>query len=168
MHVVASFDYSMYLELALAELEQYGIRRQSILAVPLQVRPARRPAFDTIHQSDGTSYLDIGMAIGSAVSVVTASLGLTLQWGPIVWGLIGAAGGFFIGFVISLLLNRKRMRRTKRRRIVDIFVLVQCTNCEADAVADILWRNQAFGVAFIAGKNESVSLQLKQDGNGIT
>ncbi len=136
----------------MAELESRGVGRDNILAVPLELRPVRRAMFDTIHRSDGSSYLDIGMAAAAACSVITAAIGFKLLWGPIYWGLIGAAGGFTVGLIIELLLHRKRKKSYKRKRMSEMFVLVRCSYDMAEMIADILWKNRAFGVAVISDK----------------
>ncbi len=150
MHVIASFHYSTYIEIALAELEQQGIDRRRLIAVPLDSRPSGRAMFDTLHRSDGGSLLDAGMALGAAVSVVTASLGMTLAWGPVYWGLIGAAGGFAVGFAIDLTLSRRRRRRNARKKGAEVVVVVDCEPTEADRVTETLWRHQALGVAVVS------------------
>ncbi|HZG85080.1 hypothetical protein [Paenibacillus sp.] len=149
MHVIAQFDLSSYVEIAIAELEKQGIRRRQLVAVPLETRPPRRRMIDTIHRSDGESLIDVGMALGTAVSVVTASVGMTLEWGPIVWGLIGAAGGFGIGLIFDILQSRRRRRRQKYRRIGEVVIIVDCDELQAERVADTMWRHQALGVAII-------------------
>ncbi|HZG75554.1 MAG TPA: hypothetical protein VEZ72_06815 [Paenibacillus sp.] len=150
MHVIASFHYSTYIEIALAELEQQGIERERLIVVPLETRPWGRAMFDTIHRSDGESVLDAGMALGAAVSVVTASLGMTLEWGPVYWGLIGAASGFAVGFAIDWSLSRRRRRRARQKKAGEVVMIVHCEPNEADRVADALWRHQALGVAVVS------------------
>ncbi|TLS52958.1 hypothetical protein FE782_06190 [Paenibacillus antri] len=149
MHVIASFHYSTYIEIALAELEQQGIERKRLIAVPLETRPSGRSMIDTMHRSDGESLIDAGMALGAASSVVTASLGMTLAWGPVYWGLIGAAGGFTVGFLIDWSLTRRRRRRSARKKGGDVVLVVDCEPHQADRVADTLWRHQALGVAVV-------------------
>jgi hypothetical protein len=148
VHVIASFEYSTYLEIALIELEQSGVPRTRMIAAPLEVVPVRRNMIDSIHRSDGSSMLDVGMALGTAVSVVTASLGMTLRWGPVFWGLIGAASGFVVGLLIDVLLGKRR-RRTRKKRISEVIVIVDCESLNPDHVADTMWKHQALGVAVI-------------------
>jgi hypothetical protein len=44
------------------------------------------------------------MALATAFSVVGASVGFILAWGPIYWGLIGADIGFLLGLGIKLFI----------------------------------------------------------------
>ncbi|WP_285842707.1 hypothetical protein [Metabacillus litoralis] len=39
--------------------------------------------------------IDIGKALGTAFSVIAASIGFKLSWGPIYWELIGAFIGIY-------------------------------------------------------------------------
>jgi len=149
VHVIASFPYSTYVEIAIAELEEQGIPRSRLIAVPLERRPSGRIMIDTMHRSDGSSLLDIGMALGTATSVVTASLGMTLAWGPVYWGLIGAVAGFAVGLAIDLAFARRRKRQAKRTPKTEIVLVVDCDDWLADRVADTLWRHQAHGVAVV-------------------
>ena len=52
------------------------------------------------------------MALATAFSVIGASIGFKLAWGPIYWGLIGA----FIGFVLGLAIRLFTERVIKRKR----------------------------------------------------
>ncbi|HZG77922.1 MAG TPA: hypothetical protein VEZ72_18870, partial [Paenibacillus sp.] len=90
MQLFSTFEHSMFLELAIAALEKYGIRKERMLVVPLANRKEERKLFDTLHRADGASLIDLGMALATAFSVVSASVGFMLAWGPIYWGLIGA------------------------------------------------------------------------------
>ncbi|MCI3920139.1 hypothetical protein MO973_07835 [Paenibacillus sp. TRM 82003] len=154
MHVVTSFDYSTYLEIALVELDNLGIPNERIVAVPLETAPGKQRLLDSIHRSDGGSILDLGMAVGTATSVVTASLGMTYRWGPVYWGLIGAAGGFLVGLAIDLMIGRRR-RAAKRQRISEVVVVVECGDSSPTVIADLLWKHKALGVAVVSGQPNS-------------
>lgn len=100
MYLVASFHYCMHTELAIAKVEELGVPREQIFAVPLEKRGETRHIFDTIHHADGVSLFDGGAILGSACMVLGVIYGFILAWGPIIWGLIGLAGGFLVGFLI--------------------------------------------------------------------
>jgi hypothetical protein len=65
MHIIATFEYSIELELAISGLEQKGIKGNKILAVPLNRRTQERKIFDTINQADGLGSFDVATAMGT-------------------------------------------------------------------------------------------------------
>ncbi|MFC0557792.1 hypothetical protein [Halalkalibacter alkalisediminis] len=149
MQTFSTFEHSSYLELCITALEQIGIEKEAILAVPLENRVEDRRLMDTLHRADGVSLFDKGAAIGTAFSVIGASVGFILELCPIYWGLIGAATGFILGFMIDYILfkvvhKRKRLIRGKKSEIV---LVVNCTKDQVDKVERILWENLALGVA---------------------
>jgi len=105
MYLVASFHYNLHTEIAITKLEQLGIPPEQILAVPLEKRGETRNIFDTIHHADGISMFDGGAILGTACMVLGVIYGFVLEWGPIVWGLLGLAGGFLAGFLLDLLFS---------------------------------------------------------------
>lgn len=148
MHVFASFEHSMYLEIALTSLEQKGIAKENILAVPLNNRKEQRRLFDTLHRSDGYSLFDIAAALATAFAVVGAGVGFKLAWGPIFWGLIGGASGFATGFLIDViaLTLRNRKQRTIKGRKTEVIVLIHCEGEQVEMVEKLLWDHLALGV----------------------
>ena len=46
-------------------------------------------------------------------SVIGASIGFKLSWGPIYWGLISACIGFVLGFIIRLFIECVIKKRKK-------------------------------------------------------
>ena len=96
LQLFSAFETNGFLEMAISSLENKGIPQESIFAVPLDNRAEDRKLFDTMHRSDGISLIDIGMGVATAFSVIGASIGFKLAWGPIYWGLIAA----FVGFVL--------------------------------------------------------------------
>lgn len=150
MHIVASFEQSLFLELAITELEQKGIAKNKILAVPLKNKTRDRLIFDTIHHADGISLFDGAMALGTVFAILGVIYGTVLKWGPILWGVIGLFAGFAIGFLLDLLISKKRGASNKTRTIPAEVVLI--TNCgveQAETVEKVLWENSALGVGRI-------------------
>ncbi|MBM7646533.1 hypothetical protein JOD45_002763 [Scopulibacillus daqui] len=145
MFMIAAFDHSIYLESALSLLEKNGINDQNILAVPLENRDCQNRLFDTIHHSDGTSLFDLGAALATALAVIGASIGFQLKWGPIIWGLIGAATGFTIGLIIDILMTRKKEKGAQKNN-TEVILIICCQNHEETTVEKILWENQALRV----------------------
>lgn len=149
MQVFSTFEHTVHIELAIATLEKKGIQRENIFIVPLDNRMEKRKIFDNINRSDGTSLIDVGAALATAFSVIGASIGFKLAWGPIYWGLIGAFIGFMTGFVIRLFteLVIKKRRRLLKGFHSELILIVDCEGLEAELVENILFEHYALGVA---------------------
>lgn len=153
MQIFSTFEHSTYIELAITAVEKVGIQKDHILAVPLMNRVQERKLFDTLHQADGISLFDKGAAIGTAFSVIGTCIGFVLDWGPIFWGLIGAAIGFIIGFMIDFFFykvihKRKRALKGKHSEVV---LVINCPNELTEKVEQLLWDHLALGVAKLEG-----------------
>ncbi|EWG10942.1 hypothetical protein [Cytobacillus firmus] len=151
MQIISTFEHSSYLELAITALEKEGVKKDSILAVPLINRVEERRLFDTLHRADGISLFDKGAAIATAFSVIGASVGFILEWGPIYWGLIGAATGFILGFIIDYIIFKvvhKRNRVVKGKKS-EVVLVLECQKELAEKVEKVLWEYLALGVAKI-------------------
>lgn len=137
--------------MAISTLEKHGILKENIFAVPLDNRIEDRKIFDTIHRSDGISFIDIGVAMATAFSVIGASIGFKLTWGPIYWGLISAFVGFVLGFVIRLFIELilKKRKRVRKGKHSEIILIIDCDEAKAELVESILWDHFALGVAKI-------------------
>lgn len=148
MHVIASFEHSIYLELAITALEEAGIPKEHIYAVSLQGRPNKPKMFDTIHRSDGVSLFDAGTALATALTVIGSSYGFILKGGAILWGLIGAVMGFTIGVLIDIAHKKKKKANLPSRdKITEVIVLVACIKEETKQIQAVFWEHHAFGVA---------------------
>lgn len=149
MQIFSTFEHSSYLELAISSIEQLGVTKESILAVPLNNRIEERRLFDTIHRADGISLFDKGAAIGTGLSVVGASVGFVLKWGPIYWGLIGAASGFILGFIIDFIIFKvvQKKQRTLKGLKSEVILVVECEKELGEKVEQLLWENLALGVS---------------------
>ncbi|MDF1510753.1 hypothetical protein PZE06_21705 [Robertmurraya sp. DFI.2.37] len=149
MQLFSTFEHTAYIEMAIATLEKKGIKKEHIFVVPLDNRKEEHKVFDTINRSDGTSLIDIGAALSTAFAVIGASVGFKLAWGPIYWGLIGAAAGFLMGFAIRLfteVILKKKRRRLKGYHS-EVIVIVDCEEEKAETVENILFKHYAIGVA---------------------
>jgi hypothetical protein len=149
VQLFSTFDNTIYLEMAISTLEKKGIKKENIFAVPLDNRTEERKIFDTLHRSDGTSLIDIGMALATAFSVIGASIGFKLAWGPIYWGLIGAFTGFVVGFTIRLFMELvlKKNKRVLRGKHSEVILIIDCEETQAEVIENILWNHFALGVA---------------------
>jgi hypothetical protein len=149
LQLISTFESSLYLEMALSTLEKQGIKKENIFAIILDKRREPRKVFDSIHSSDGTSLIDIGMALATAFSVIGASIGFKLAWGPIYWGLISAFIGFVLGFFIRLFteLVLKKKKRLAKGKHSEIILIIDCEETQADLIENILWDHLAVGLA---------------------
>lgn len=148
MYIVATFEYSKSIEMAIVDLERSGFTRKQILALPLDKRQEAGKLFDTIHQADGTSLVDKSAVFGTIFMLLGVIYGYVLTWGPILWGTIGLCAGFVVGFLWDLLVMKHKKNKSKasRHHNSEVVLLVMCNNSTAKHVEQILWDNQAFGV----------------------
>jgi hypothetical protein len=148
MFVIATFENSIYIELAITELEQQGISKELILAAPLDKRKESRNLFDTIHRSDGFSLFDGPAILGTCLMLLGAIYGYELEWGPILWGIIGAVSGLLLGFLIKMLMLKKNKRGSKNISS-EIVLMVRCEDHKWEMVEKILWDHLALGLTKI-------------------
>lgn len=148
MQLFSTFNTNIYVEMVISKLESAGIHKESIYAVPLDNWKGGYQFLDSIHRSDGTSMIDIGIALATAFSVVGTSIGFKLAWGPIFWGLITAALGFVLGVLIRIYTEVILRRRTfLHGKGAPIILIIDCAETQADLVENILWKHFATGVA---------------------
>jgi hypothetical protein len=147
MYIISTFEHSIFLESAISAIQMKGIDKEDILAVPMDTRGEERKLFDSIHQSDGLSLLDLPFILGSLFMLFGGIYGFILTWGPILWGLIGLALGLGLGFAIKLFIVKKfssgRMNKNKASEVV---LINQCKEPQMEIVKDLLWANHALGV----------------------
>jgi hypothetical protein len=148
MFVIATFENSIYIELAITALEQQGISKELILAAPLNKRKELRGLFDTIHKSDGFSLFDGPAILGTCLMLLGAIYGYELKWGPIIWGIIGAVSGIILGFLIKMLMLKKNKRGSKSLTS-EIVLMVRCEENKWEMVEKILWDHLALGLTKI-------------------
>ncbi len=148
MYVAAMFKQTVEVELAVTALEGAGIQKNSILAVPVETKAHSGRLFDTTFASSGDSLLDLPMILGALVCLSGCIYGYILAWGPVVWGVIGAAAGFGAGLCIKLfVLKKKRTRATKS----EVVILVACEENKAEFVCRTLRDNGALGANIAEG-----------------
>lgn len=148
MLVIATFENSIYIELAISELEQQGIAKEMILAVPLDKRREPRKLFDTIHKSDGFSLFDGAAILGTCFMLLGAIYGYVLKWGPIIWGIIGAVSGLLLGFFLKMVFMKKT-RRGSKNISSEIVLMVRCEESKGEMIEKILWDHLALGLTKI-------------------
>jgi hypothetical protein len=148
MFVIATFENSIYIELAITALEEQGISKELILAAPLDKRKEPRNLFDTIHKSDGFSLFDGPAILGTCLMLLGAIYGYELEWGPILWGIIGAVSGLLLGFLIKMLMLKKSKRGSKNISS-EIVLMIRCEDQKWEMVEKILWDHLALGLTKI-------------------
>ncbi|WDL97602.1 hypothetical protein [Alicyclobacillus sp. ALC3] len=148
MHVVAAFDLSAQLELVIADLEERGLKKEHIYAIPLD-KTNKKAFFDTMHHSDGKALFD-GVALwGGFFCCLGTIYGFVLPWGPVLWGMIGFVGGSLFGAGIKAATTKIRLQSLKSRSRTEVFLLVNCEDEMVSVVEKALWNHHAFGVAVV-------------------
>ena len=162
MYIISSFVYSANLELAISEIEQKGIARERIFAAPLDKRVEKRKILDTINQSDGKSLSDLTAVLGTIFMLFGVIYGFILEWGPILWGLIGLVGGAVLGFLIDLMFqkNHGNGKKTGNNK-TEVILIVNCEQKQAEMVENALWDNMALGVT---SWNKTCKRKIVDDG----
>jgi hypothetical protein len=148
LYVIATFENSLFIELAISAMEQKGIPKEKILAAPLDKRSEPRQLFDTIHRADGLSLFDGAAMLGTCLMLIGAIYGYVLKWGPIIWGIIGAVSGLLLGFLIKMLFV-KNSKRGEKGFTAEIVLMVRCEEHQWETIEKILWENTALGVTRI-------------------
>lgn len=148
LFVIATFENSLFIELAISALEQKEIPKEKILAAPLDKRTEPRQLFDTIHRADGFSLFDGGAILGTCLMLLGTIYGYILKWGPIIWGIIGAVSGLLLGFLIKWFLMKKNDLGIKKITS-EIVLMIRCEDPQWEAVEKILWENGALGITRI-------------------
>ena len=150
MQIIASFNHSTYIEMAIVKLEEKGM--EDLYAIPLESRQKETRLFDSIHYSDGHSLLNKGMFLAVIFSVITTSRGFVLDWGPIYWGLIGAGSGLVLGFLIDLSLVKFKERKqtlADHPQPSEIILIINCGDKDEEWVTRVLWEHHALGIATV-------------------
>ncbi|WP_309122579.1 hypothetical protein [Paenibacillus sp.] len=149
MQIFATFQYSLFLEIAMTELKQKGIT--DIYAIPLDLRKEEPRLMDGLHRSDGATLLDKGFILAFVFATVGASKGFVWKWGPVVWGLIGAATGILLGVLINVVVyyirNSKQRQQKNTGKTGEVIIIVTCEEHQLREAEQILWDHFALGVA---------------------
>ncbi|MEL7609197.1 MAG: hypothetical protein AAGU74_06790 [Bacillota bacterium] len=146
MYIISNFEHTIKLETAITAVEMKGIPKEHILAVPMDKKNAGGMLFDQVHSSDGLSMLDIPMILAALFALFGAIYGFLLNWGPVIWGLIGTGLGAGVGILIKLYTTRKNKKK-QRAQTAAVFLLIACEENQAQMVQDTLWAYSALGVS---------------------
>ncbi|WP_442598741.1 hypothetical protein [Neobacillus sp. D3-1R] len=148
MYIVASFQHSKEIEMALADLSLMGLSKSNVLVLPLDKRLGISKTFDSSELTDRETLFDIAAILGMIFMLLGSIYGFVLKWGPIIWGLIGLVTGISIGFLIKFLyIKRKQSNRSQKLpNAPDIIVIIHCEEYQVDRAKDVLWENNALGL----------------------
>ena len=147
VQVIATFDHSPFVEMAIHDIEKLGVPSRNIVALPMENLDTQTHIIDSIHRVDGRSLLDGAMMGASIFAVLGAIYGFVLYWGPVIWGLIGLAGGFFLGLLIELALNKKKKLKLFSSPTSEVIIEVTCDASLQDQLIKILKSRKAKGFA---------------------
>lgn len=153
MNLFSVFQHSVYLELAIIGLEQNGIRKENIFAVPLDKRGDQWRDVQTSHQ-DARSKVDLVFILGAVFMLLGAIYGFRLHLGPVLWALFGLLFGAGVGFGVELLVA-KNLKFQEQETKTDVILIVHCRPNQAEMVEGILWSHNALGVAKTKTKREN-------------
>jgi hypothetical protein len=145
MYIVSVFRQSTEVELAVTALEQEGLSKKAILAVPVSMAAPNRRLFDSIRSSTGDSLFDLPMILGAFAAFLGCVYGYILKWGPVAWGVLAGLAGFVIGLLIKLLIIKKNKTAGQNNEVV---IFVFCNEGQSEKIKGILRDNGAMGVGF--------------------
>lgn len=145
MHVIATFEHSNFLELAITDLEQKGIEKNQICAIPLNKMIEERTLFDTIHQADGQSMFDLPAILATIFMTLGVAWGFIWKWGPIIWGLLSFLGGLALGLFIKYLLYKNK-RKNNFCYNTEVVLIVDCKADKVEIVENVLFNHLAIGI----------------------
>ncbi|MBP2642478.1 MAG: hypothetical protein H6Q67_365 [Firmicutes bacterium] len=145
MHVVASFEHSNFLELAISDLEEKGVEKNRICAIPLHKMVKERALFDTLHRADGQSMLDLPAIMATIFMTLGVCWGFMWKWGPIIWGLLAFVGGVTVGLAIKYLLYKNSLKENFRCN-TEVVLIIDCKPDEVETVETVLFNHLAIGI----------------------
>ncbi|MDR6121135.1 hypothetical protein QFZ87_000732 [Bacillus sp. SLBN-46] len=147
MPVISIFEHSLALELAISELENHHIEKERILAASVNKNVVEKKYLDP-YNADGLN-LFLVSGIGMSVMLLGTIYGFVLYWGPILWGLIGLIAGSIVGLVIDYIWKKTVRKKTLRKNIADVLLIVNCKEDQVELVEDILKQHHTLGIVKI-------------------
>ncbi len=147
MYIVSTFDQSVYLELAITAIQMKGIKKEDIMAIPIDKKGEERTLFDSMHSSDGLSLFDLPAILAVIFAILGGIYGFVLKWGPLIWGLIGISVGIILGIIIKLIVTKKYFGRQRDKRGTEVVLIIECIEEQLEMVKNTLWSHNALGVS---------------------
>ena len=142
--IIATFDHSLFVEMVIHDIEKLGVPAQNIVALPVVNLDSQTHIIDTIHRVDGGSVLDGAMMSATIFSVLGTIYGFIWHWGPIIWGLLGLVGGFLLGLIIEVVINKKKLNTVAKRKS-EVIIEVTCSAALQDQLIKVLKMRKAMG-----------------------
>lgn len=144
IQILATFEHSPFVEMVIHDVEKLGVPPQNIVALPVENLESQLHIIDSIHRVDGRSILDGAMMSGTIFAVLGTIYGFVWYWGPVIWGLLGFAGGFLLGLLIELAFNKKKIKAFAGRKS-EVIVEVTCNATLQDQLLKIFKSRKAMG-----------------------
>lgn len=150
MLVVGSFQITTELEQVLALLENTGIGRDRIMAVPMDIDETN-DALEPIQSRDRRAGgFEMGMACATGMAVFGTSRGFIWPWGPVICGIVSAIVGFVIGLLLHTAISMARGGRPRKpAQLPEVTLLIRCQPESVEAVRRLLWQHQALSVGVV-------------------
>lgn len=145
MYTVATFEHTIFLELALQALQKQGVPKEKILAVPMSKKKKDPLIFDSIHRSDGQSTLDVPCILAVLFGALGSIYGFVLYWGPLIWGLIGIVFGLLLG--LALKIYSKKLSFKQYLKKTEVVLIVEGLENQTEMIEQTLWNHHAIGVS---------------------
>lgn len=144
MIIVATFNQTIELDQALSEIEKINVSNEHMMVVFMNEQSPRNSPKRLLVDIKATAF-EIGIAVATGLSVVGASIGFTLHLGPIIWGLIMAIIGFFLGYFLYVFFHHHHAGK-EHNLPPEISVIIQCPQDKYQHISTILWKNKAFSI----------------------
>ncbi len=145
--IISTFDHSPFVEMFIHDIETLGVPPKDIVALPLENLESQTHVIDSLHRVDGRSILDGAMVSATIFMLLGTIYGFILDWGPVIWGLIGIIGGFFFGLIIEIVFHKlkKSKLRLFTRPKSEVIIQVTCHASLQDKLINVLKVRKASG-----------------------
>jgi hypothetical protein len=144
VQIIATLEHSPFVEMVIHDAEKLGIPSEDIIALPLENLESKTHIIDSIHRVDGRSVLDGAMMSGTIFMVLGTIYGFVWEWGPIIWGLLGLIGGFILGLLIEIALNKGALKLFSSRKS-EVIIQVTCDAALENELIHVLKSRKASG-----------------------
>jgi hypothetical protein len=151
MLIVATMDHGVELELLITDIEQLNVPKNKI-HVSLLEKINVTESTNTLRIAEKGiqySFIDLSMSIGTVLAIIGAIYGYSLQWGPIIWGLIGFFTGVTISYIPYKMANSNLKSKEKQDKEPEVLLFIECENHLQKNIKELLMNYCASGMAII-------------------